>query len=245
MKPLIGITAGHIFNQEHPHSPYTFAQLHTYCEAISQEDGIPVILPISKSADEARDVFERLDGILFAGGNDVATDLYGQEPRFAHDDIDVVRDTHEVALMNLALKAHMPILAICRGMQLLNVVRGGTLYQDIVKEVPGAQNHDGYIKDGPGPLSHTLKVEEGSALARILKRTEIHANSFHHQAVKDVAQGLTINARAEDGIVEGIEDMSQSYIIGVQLHPESMAVNNYPEWRPLFQSFIEAATRKS
>lgn len=243
MKPLIGITSGHVANQHHPSGPYTFAQAHTYAEAISQEGGIPVIVPISKNAEEVKAVFDRLDGILFAGGDDIAPDLYGQEVSHTAK-VDVVRDTHEVTLMNLALEAKKPILAICRGMQLLNVVRGGTLYQDIQKEVPDAKNHDGYLREGPGPLIHNLSIVDGTALAGILKAKEIRSNSFHHQAVKDVAAGMTVNARAEDGIIEGIEDMSQGYIMAVQPHPESLAVNNYPEWRPLFQSFIEAASRQ-
>jgi putative glutamine amidotransferase len=242
MKPLIGITSGHVQNSHHPKGPCTYAQSHTYADAVSQEGGIPVILPITHNLDEVKDIFGRLDGILFAGGNDVAPGLYGAETTYAHD-VDVERDTHEVNLMKLALESHKPILAICRGMQLLNVVRGGTLYQDIVNEIPGAKNHDGYIKDEPNHVVHDLKIISGTVLSKILKHNHIHANSFHHQSVRDIAEGMTINAQAEDGIIEGMEDMRQGYIMAVQPHPESLAIHNYPEWRPLFQSFVEAAAK--
>jgi putative glutamine amidotransferase len=243
MKPLIGITAGHVLNQKHPHSPYTYAQLHTYCEAVRQEGGIPVILPISKNAEQVKDIFERLDGVMFAGGNDISSKLYGEEPRDIRDS-DEERDTHEVTLMKMCLAVNKPILTICRGMQMLNALRGGTLYQDIVTDVPGATNHDGHIKTGPERISHTLQIVPDTSLAGILGVAEIHANSYHHQAIKDLGDGLTINARAEDGIIEGVEDMRHGYIMAVQPHPESMAVYKYPEWRPLFQSFVHAAAEQ-
>jgi putative glutamine amidotransferase len=244
VKPLIGITAGTIHSLEHPYAPFTYGQKHTYIEAISENGGIPVIIPITQNADEVKEIFERLDGILFAGGNDIGTQLYGQEPRDVEDDIDDLRDTHEVTLMKLALEAHKPILAICRGMQLLNVVRGGTLYQDIAKEVPGAKNHDGYmIVKNTKYLAHALDVESDSYLAKIIGDIKINANTHHHQAIRDLGHGLTVNARAEDGIIEGVEDMSEGYIVGVQAHPESIYSDVQQEWQPLFKTFIAASTK--
>ena len=241
MKPLIGITAGTIQTAEKAGAGFKYGQGHTYVDAVRMAGGIPVIIPIALSAEETRDVFERLDGIVFSGGNDLEPGLYSHETLHAQD-IDAPRDTHEVELMKLALTTHKPILAICRGMQLLNVVRGGTLYQDIIEEVPGAQNHDGHHKDQTGPLVHVLDVDPESQLANILGTVKVQSNSYHHQAVKNVGQGLRVNAKTSDGIIEGLEDMSQGYIIAVQAHPESLASRGREEWQHLFESFVTASS---
>jgi putative glutamine amidotransferase len=241
MKPLIGITAATIYNLQHPYAPFTYGQKHDYVEAISRAGGIPVVLPITKNANEVKEIFERLDGIVFAGGTDINPHLYGEESRDSEEP-DKPRDKHEVELMKLALKDHKPILAICRGMHLLNAIRGGTLYQDIVKEVPDAGTHLGYtpVKD-PAHLIHTLSIVPESKLAKILGVTTLQSNSRHHQAVKDVGDGLVVNAYAEDGLVEGVEDMSAGYVMAVQPHPESLIAREQTQWHPLFESFIAAA----
>jgi putative glutamine amidotransferase len=242
MKPLIGITAGTIYKKD-PESPFAYGQSHTYVEAVSTSGGIPVIIPVLKSPDEAREIFARLDGILFAGGNDLTPAMYGQQNRDAIV-LDESRDKHEAILMQMALDAHMPILAICRGMQLLNVVRGGTLYQDILKEVPGAENHNGDIKEeNVEILLHDLSIMPESALAQILKTTAIRSNTFHHQAVNVVGEGLIVNAKAHDGIIEGVEDMKNGYIIAVQPHPESIFSDVEPQWKLLFESFVTASAK--
>ncbi len=243
MKPLIGITAGTIYNKENPESPFTYGQAHTYVEAVSAGGGIPIIIPILKSVDEAREIFARVDGLLFAGGNDLMPDMYGQQNRDSIN-LNEARDSHESILMQFALDAHMPILAICRGMQLLNVIRGGTLYQDILKEVPGAQNHNGDMREeNVEMLLHDLSIMPESALARILGTTTIRSNTFHHQAVNEIGQGLTVNAKSTDGIIEGVEDMKDGYIMAVQPHPESLFSHVVPQWKPLFESFVASATK--
>ena len=241
MKPLIGITTGTIQTGEKAGAMYKYGQSHTYVDAITQAGGVPVLIPIAMSREATSEVFERLDGIVFSGGDDLEPGLYQQETTYAHT-FDTPRDTHEVELMKMALAAHKPILGICRGMQLLNVVRGGSLYQDIVKEVPGAVNHDAHHIDQSGPLIHTLAIVPESNLAKVLGTTEIQSNSYHHQAVRDIGEGLIVSARAEDGIIEGIEDMSAGYIMAVQPHPESMKIANKPEWDYLFESFVAAAS---
>ncbi len=240
MKPLIGITAGTIHTAERAGAGYKYGQSHTYVDAIRMAGGVPVLIPVALSAQETRDVFERLDGIVFSGGNDITPGVYHAETTLARN-IDAPRDTHEVELMKLALAANKPVLAICRGMQLLNVVRGGTLYQDIVAEVPQATNHDGHHVDITEPLVHTLTVVPESNLAVVLGTTQVSANSFHHQAVKELGEGLVVSARSEDGIVEGVEDMRHGYVMGVQAHPESMAARGDERWRRLFESFVRAS----
>ena len=241
MKPLIGITTGTIHTEERAGATYKYGQSYTYVEAIAQAGGIPVLIPIASSRMATQEVFERLDGILFSGGNDLEPGLYNQETTHALA-IDAPRDTHEVELMKMALAAHKPVLAICRGMQLLNVVRGGSLYQDIVKEVPGAKNHDGHHKDQVELLIHALEISSDSKLAQMLGAENIASNSYHHQAVNEVGKGLVVNARADDGIIEGIEDMSESFVMGLQPHPESLATKGNSEWQNVFKSFVEAST---
>lgn len=241
MKPLIGITTGTIQTEEKASAMFKYGQSHTYVDAITQAGGIPVLIPIALSRDATYEVFERLDGIVFSGGNDLEPGLYNKEVTRAHD-LDAPRDTHEVELMKMALAAHKPVLGICRGMQLLNVVRGGSLYQDIIEEVPNAKNHDGHHKDLTGPLVHNLAIIPDSNLAKILGTVEIQSNSYHHQAVKDVGEGLIVSAHAEDGIIEGIEDMREGYVMAVQPHPESTKIANKSEWNRLFESFITAAS---
>lgn len=243
MKPLIGITASAMFNRDHPYEPISYGQIHEYVEAVSDAGGIPITLPIARTIDETRETFERLqlDGILFAGGNDISTD-YHDVGHPNTDDVDPARDQHEVELMKLALEAHVSILGICRGMQLINVVRGGTMYHDIATELPSAKNHVGYVeKKDHAHLVHRLEIVPRSKLAHILGVSDIPSNSRHHQAVKDLGTGLSANAYAEDGIVEGLEDMSESFILGVQSHPESLTQKNEPLWKHLFVSFVQAS----
>jgi putative glutamine amidotransferase len=240
MKPLIGITTGTIQTEEKASAMFKYGQSHTYVDAITQAGGIPVLIPIALSREATSEVFERLDGIVFSGGNDLEPGLYNKEVTLAHD-MDAPRDTHEVELMKMALAAHKPVLGICRGMQLLNVVRGGSLYQDIMTEAPGAKNHDGHHKDLTGPVVHTLAIVPDSNLAKVLGTAEIQSNSYHHQAVKDVGEGLVVSAYAEDGIIEGIEDMSEGFVMAVQPHPESIKIENKSEWNHLFKSFIAAS----
>lgn len=241
MKPLIGVTAATILNYDRPYAPFTYGQMHTYTEAIEAAGGIPVILPISKDPEMAARLLERLDGVLFAGGEDVAPERYGEVPTYAGD-VDVSRDEFEIRLMQATLERRMPLLGICRGMQLLNVVRGGTLYQDIETDLPDAQNHDGEITTRDVThLAHKLVIDRESSLAAILEAVVAESNSHHHQAIKELGEGLTVSARTEDGIIEAVEDMRQGYVIGVQSHPESIERQVLPVWQKLFQSFVAAA----
>ncbi|MDB5176638.1 MAG: peptidase [Candidatus Saccharibacteria bacterium] len=243
MRPLIGITAGEVYNMEHPWSPYVFGQSYTYVDAVIDAGGTPVILPITQTSEVIDQLFDSLDGILFAGGNDITPQLYGQELSQTIDN-SKIRDDFEIVLMQKALDVHKPMLCICRGMQLLNVVRGGTLYQDIPTELPGRENHSSSNEaKSIEHLAHTLAIEPTSHLAQILGTSEIKSNSHHHQAVNKIGNGLIVSARAEDGIIEGLEDMGDGYIIAVQSHPESLFQLAEPKWRLLFQSHIAASKK--
>lgn len=241
MKPLIGITTATIPMEEKAGATHRYGSSHTYVDAVRKAGAVPVLIPVATSPEATKEVFDRLDGVLFAGGNDLGPAIYDQEVTHSVD-VDSPRDTHEVTLMRLTLAERKPLLAICRGMQLLNIIRGGSLYQDILKEVPGAKNHDGLLHDLSDPLIHDLSINPDTYLAKILGTTEIRSNSFHHQAVKDVGTGLVVSARTSDGIIEGLEDMSNSFVLGVQLHPESLAGNADPRWANLFDKFVEATS---
>ncbi|MDB5183569.1 MAG: peptidase [Candidatus Saccharibacteria bacterium] len=243
MRPLIGITSGEIYNKEHPWSPYVFGQSYTYIDAVIEAGGTPVIFPITANQDVIDQLLGSVDGVLLAGGNDLTPQLYGQEMAGTIDN-SKARDDFEMLLLQHTLQAHKPILGICRGMQLLNVQRGGTLYQNIKDNLPGKDNHDSSNEaKSIEHLAHTLRVEPSSALAAIVGGIEIQTNSHHHQAIDKLGEGLIVNSYAEDGLIEGIEDMRSSYIMAVQSHPESLFQLAEPKWRLLFQSFIDASRK--
>jgi len=140
-KPLIGVTAGEIHDRDHPWTPLAYGQSRTYTDSVIAAGGVPVILPITDDTSIMDEYYERMDGWLFAGGNDLDPQLYGQTKGVHVKDVSEIRDYLEVYLMKKALSDKKPVLGVCRGMQLLNVLRGGTLYQDIPTDLPGKQNH--------------------------------------------------------------------------------------------------------
>jgi putative glutamine amidotransferase len=240
MKPLIGITTGEIINALHPWSPITYGQSHTYSDVIIRAGGVPVLIPITDQVSALKEIYKRLDGILFAGGNDINPGLYGEEVRLAVD-ISVARDTAEVALMEWSLKDQKPILGICRGMHLLNVVGGGTLYQDIRTDNPEANNHEQSSQEQNIEfVAHKLRVDARSKFAQTIAAHELGANSHHHQAIKQLAANLNAVAWAEDGMIEAVEGTGQEYVTAVQCHPESLH-EVVPAWDKLFSSFVKAS----
>ena len=241
VKPLIGITAGEIKNFDKPWAPTIYGQGHSYTDAIVRAGGVPIIIPLSSDPSVAKEIYNRLDGILFAGGNDISPELYGAALAGGRD-ISSLRDGTELHLMQLALSDQQPVLGICRGMQLLNAIQGGTLYQDIATDLPGHQDHEqsDHTKD-TAHIAHLLRIAEHSKLASILGPEPIHANSNHHQAIKQVAPVLQAVAWAEDDIIEAIEHTGDPFIFGIQSHPEALEATVEPRWRLLFSAFVEAA----
>lgn len=244
MTKLIGITAGEIVNKARPWSPVTYGQSYTYIDSIIHAGGVPVILPLTDDTEILRSLYESVDGILFPGGNDIDPKLYGEEPIPATEDVSVFRDKNEAQLMEWALEDKKPILCICRGMELLNVVKGGSLHQDILADMPDKKDHESSSKaEDIEDLAHNLKVEPASKLAKALEATEIKTNTHHHQAINVLGEGLKATAWSEDGVIEGIETVDENYVIGVQSHPESLEAKAEPAWRKLFSSFVEAVSR--
>ena len=198
-----------------------------YSQAVSKAGGVPFIIPTVSSREEADAVLAVLDGIVFSGGEDLGPWLYGEEIYNETVFVDSVRDISDVFLAQAALASRKPILAICRGEQLMNVVLGGTLYQDIPDQLADNVGHGG--------TTHKIGIEEGSILASIFGTDSLEVNSSHHQAVKDLAPGLKVTARSHDGIVEAYEGDN---LTAVQFHPEKLVRSDSTQWLEFFKLFI-------
>jgi putative glutamine amidotransferase len=186
-----------------------------------------------------------VDGLLLTGGDDVAPARYGEAPHATVVEAEPGRDDFEIALVKTARERHLPIFAICRGIQVLNVACGGTLVQDIPSQVPGALSHSLKVPPNePYTLAHEVWLEKTSLLSNLMGERlsggdSCDVNSRHHQAVKDVARGFTVTATAPDGVIEAIEDPGEGFCLGVQWHPENFWRTG--EFRPLFEGFVGAA----
>lgn len=239
-KPIIGISASMIFEEKDElflGDKYSCVA-HSYVDAIYKSGGIPVVLPILKDVSAIREQVKLLDGIVLSGGRDVDPHFYGEEPLEKLEAIFPERDVHETALIKAATDLKKPIFAICRGMQILNVVYGGTLYQDI-SYAPG--EHIKHYQIGtPYQATHSIKIDKSSTLFRMADKLEVErVNSFHHQALKKLADGLKVVATAPDGIIEAVEGSNEDgmFILGVQFHPEMM-YDKSTFARSMFKRFI-------
>ncbi len=218
-RPVVGITARkiHFFHKDRPFPRWGVAI--DYCGAVEAAGGLPIILPLSQDVAVLDGMFELLDGLLLPGGLDVDPVHYGEEPTRLLDDVDPLRDLTELHLARRALAEDLPTFGICRGEQLLNVAAGGSLYQDLHND-SGLKTLKHFQQTAEERPSHTVAVEPGTMLAEIVGGRDVRVNSYHHQAVKDLAPGFRITARAKDGIVEAIESLQHTYVLGVQWHPE-------------------------
>jgi len=211
-----------------------------YVRAVEMAGGVPVILPVTTEPDVIVRYLGVIDGLLLSGGVDVAPALYGQSPHPKLGSVDSDRDTTEMPLIRMAVEQDMPIFAICRGIQALNIALGGTLYQDLPSERPSEIFHQQReIHKARGEFSHSIRTEPGSRLRRIVGAEEMPVNSFHHQALLDVADGLHVTACAQDGVIEAVERPASRYLLAVQFHPEETAPHDDLS-RRLFESFLAA-----
>ena len=239
MPPLIGITCSALPAQGN--YPAGFRQHAGYVRSIAQAGGLPVLVPLLDDPVQLRALYDRLDGVLLPGGGDVDPLCYGEPLRPDHDveGVDPRRDRVELALARWALADERPLLGVCRGQQLLNVAAGGTLYQDIERQVPSALTHDSWAWHD---LAHALAVEPDSRLAHILGATTLQVNTLHHQAVARVACGLRAVAHAPDGVIEALEHEAHPFALAVQFHPEELTPDHTPSAR-LFAAFVAACER--
>jgi putative glutamine amidotransferase len=215
-----------------------------YLESIRRAGGEPRELHYDQDA--PAEVIRRSHGIVLAGGGDVDPSLYGEAPHESFQASEPGRDEYEIALVREAITADLPIFAICRGMQLLNVALGGTLVQDIPSMVNGALHHSTPHTEPRYTIAHEVWVANGSRLYQLMKEKlegeSCQVNSRHHQAVKQVAPGWEVSGTAPDGVIEAIEQPGTLFRLAVQWHPENFFRTG--EFRPLFEGFIEAANRR-
>ncbi len=238
--PLIGIPSRS--DQTSRSSTPIFTQNRTYVEAVATAGGAPVLIPLNLNEETLRATYERLDGLLLAGGGDLDPKHYGEAIHEKCGQIDEARDTVELMLARWALTEGLPVLGICRGIQVLNVAAGGDLYQDIASQVPGSLKHD-YWPDYPrNYLAHQVTINGESPLTTTLGQSQVAVNSMHHQAIKDLAPRFKVVARATDGLIEAIKDHDHPFALGVQWHPEEL-VEDAPPMRRLFEDFVSAARR--
>ena len=229
--PLIGLTA--------------CKKIEDYRQAVLHVGGeVRVVDPSMTVAD----VIGSIDGLLLTGGEDVSPTRYGEQAHPSVVDVDLARDDFEIALITEGRRRNMPILAICRGIQILNVACGGTLVQDIPTEVAGAIDHSWTVPPHkPYDLAHEVWLDKDTLLAKLMRERlsdtdACETNSRHHQAVKQVAEGFRVSATAPDGVIEAIEEPAARFCLGVQWHPENFWRTG--EFRPLFEGFLEASTPK-
>ncbi len=203
-----------------------------YLDAIRRAGGVPVVLP--GGPDAASELLDRVDGLVVVGGPDVDPDLYGAKRHEKTDEPRVGRDRFESELLAEAYERALPTLAVCRGMQLLNVVRHGTLHQHL----PDVLGHSGHSTGADDYLAHDVEVEPGSLLAKALGTERLRIASHHHQGIDVVGEGLEVDARADDGTIEGLEDPSRDFYLGVQWHPEVDEDDV-----AIFEALVDAARR--
>ena len=217
------------------------SKLHDYEESVRRAGGDVHI--ISAEHESPKDVVANSDGILLPGGGDVLPSIYGEPQHAAFDAAEAGRDEYELELVRLATEADVPLFAICRGIQVLNVARGGTLMQHLPDEVAGAVDHN--VREPRVAIAHEVWVTPGSLLDRLMLETEedggFPVNSRHHQAARTLGTDLITTATAPDGVIEAIEDPSKRFMLGVQWHPENFYRTG--EFRALFEGFVEAARR--
>jgi putative glutamine amidotransferase len=240
LKPLVGITTERWSSSLTQPNHNVQGVLTTYLDALSQAGGLPVLIPLSLDDDDLLALYARVQAVLLPGGGDLDPARYSaaSHPRTAGIDHD--RDRVELQLARQAVADRKPLFGICRGAQVFNVALGGTLYQDLPSERPGDVRHAHPFPEFPREhIAHPVSVEEESRLARLLGAPIVSVNSRHHQAVKDVAPGLSVAAHAPDGVIEALELPAHPFALAVQWHPENL--QHRPEMRALFERFVEAA----
>jgi len=234
-QPLIGVTTTSVSRD-----PERVQLNASYLRAVQAAGGVPVLLPPQLSAAALGQLLTTIDGLLLTGGGDIDPARYGEEPHQSLVFVNEERDTLEIAAVREAISLGLPVLAICRGMQVLNVARGGSLIQDIPSQFETDINHS-----QPEPreeVTHEVAIDPVSRLCGLLGSENVEVNSLHHQAVKTLGEGLQAVAWAPDGIIEGIELMDAGFVVGVAWHPEDLVGRE--EALALFAGFVaEAAGR--
>ena len=233
--PLVGVTTSITID----HSPERAYVNSAYLHAVQQAGGVPVLLPPQLSKSSLERLVRGLDAILLTGGGDMDPSAFGEAPHATLYDVAPSRDALETQVTLMALDKKTPLLAICRGVQVLNVVLGGSLHQDVATE-PGTDILHSQ-KEARDQATHKVTVAPGSRLSKVLGGEDLEVNSFHHQVIKSLGRGLVPVAWAPDKLIEGVElDDDSRFVLGVQWHPEHLVGNSEPA-RRLFSALVTAA----
>jgi putative glutamine amidotransferase len=234
--PLIGITTSRIYNR------FGFSQIavtEAYVKAVSRAGATPLLIPLGLPDTAYPALLEHLDGVLFTGGGDVQPERYGGQPHPLVSEMDPDRDRVEISLLQDSLQNSKPFLGICRGLQLINVAMGGSLYEDLQAQNPQAHRHQFFPEKPRSFPAHEVQIKPESRLAGILGATQTEVNSFHHQGIRQLAAGLSASAYAPDGVIEAFELPDYPFGLAVQWHPEWM--QDQDRMQALFKAFNQAA----
>lgn len=240
-RPLIGISGSVLLTSYGSSEGYRRAYVNEdYVQSVLQNGGIPFILPVVDDEEVLSTYIDQLDGLILSGGHDVTPQYYGGEPMQKIGETWELRDWFDSLLVEKALAKGIPVLGICRGMQVMNVLHGGSLWQDLSYmqdvEIKHLQGHS------PELVTHLVDIEEGSQLHELMGENHVMVNTFHHQAVRELGQGFKATAFSADGIVEAIEHEDYPFYLGVQWHPE-MLHTSVPLMNQLFAGLIQAAQK--
>ena len=236
MRPLIGIPCQADYREGSGRPIY--CNNRTYIHAIENAGGVPILIPMLHDLSLLETLLQRLDGVLFSGGVDIDACQYNEAAHPQLGEVDSRLDALELFLVRWALQARVPILGVCRGMQLLNVALGGSLYQDLGAQYSKAVEH--CRRELPrNTLIHSIHITEGSQMEQVLGTNEIWSNSLHHQAVKEPGQGVRISGISEDGVAELLEVPAYPFVMGMQGHPEELYTSE-AHCAKLFSAFVEA-----
>jgi putative glutamine amidotransferase len=233
--PIIGLTISRTLSEQgYPMQTVVEA----YIQSLLRAGALPVLIPLGMPEENYLELLHRIDGVLFTGGGDTQPAIYGSQdhPLLYHVDPD--RDRVEIFLLKQSVERGLPFLGICRGLQIINVALGGTLFEDILDQRPGSIRHDWSLEKQRDYLAHTVQITQDSRLADILRKSTVFVNSLHHQGIRTLAPGLEATAQSPDGLIEAFELPSYPFGLAVQWHPE---------WLPamaamdgLFSTFVDA-----
>lgn len=240
-KPVIGIPGAHMTNNEGSAPVSVDYVNHAYCAGIENAGGVPLLLPVVKDLADLDQILAMCDGLLIPGGIDVDPRFYHEDPSALLGSIDSAMDLFWIHAANYALEHKMPVLGICRGLQLVNVAFGGSLYQDLSYMNPGHMLHS--QNQNRDQLIHKVTMDPDSHLASIIGPEPVYTNTMHHQCVKEPGKGLRITAHTADGIPEALETADGQFIL-VQWHPEELQ-DSEPRMRGLFKDLVEKAKKQA
>lgn len=224
---------------EDPNQAEHGEDLQAYIDAVVASGAEPVLLPLIVNNAQAHQIVESLDGLILTGGEDIDPQLYGEAPIEQLEEIIPERDLSDLLLLEAALEQDLPMVAICRGMQVLNVYQGGSLYQDLPTQKPSHIEHR--CPDLVDFTYHSIEIKPGSLLAEILAADKVEVNSWHHQGIKTVGTNLKVIATAEDGMIEALQKSDSRFVLGLQFHPEWQYVEGNQQMLAIFEELNRQA----